>query len=949
MLSQTSRLPCYAALSALALYVCTLGFGVTAISLPLVAKLAGWDATPMVGQPLLWLLTLPLQLLPVAWLPLAVKLFAAVLAAMIVGLLTRTVQLLPWDRPWESASRFAILLPVLVAGGVCGLEFSFWQEATSTAGELLDLLLLAMAAWLLLEFKERRKSQWLDAAAMVWGLGMAENWLMLMTLPLFIAGIIWVMRLRFFQWEIILRPTLLGLAGFSLYALLPMVNGLAPHSPWTLGHAWIASLHQTKSMVLLIYHHFWRSHRLATMVVVLCYLVPMLTLLVRMRDEGTRNKSGVDIFQTWIYRGLRAGLLLTCLWLAFDPAVGARQTVQRELGAWMPMLTFDYLNALGVAFLLGNLLLIPQPLTGRDDYRRSRTKFRWKQFAVPVVTAGFTLVVLGLAARNAPAIWRLNFHPIEEFGTLAVTSLPSGGGVMLGDFPDELHVFQAALAHSPVAAEWLAVDTHALPSVEYRAKLERRQPAGWLTDKNRHELTPLETIWLLQSVVQSNRLFYLHPSYGYFFERFYLEPTGTIYEMKLRGKDPLDVPAAPVAVADANEKFWTDIWNRNLSRLAPPPSRPGLVQAKLAHYGLTTPPRFQDRRLAEWFSVPLDGWAVYLQKQGRWHEAQVRFEQALQLNTNNLSVRISLACNTNLQAGARMGLSDVSKVADELGNASRLNMIINSGGPFDEPTVNYLLGISFQNLGLLVQAAEQFERVRTLTPGTLAPELALVEIYNRLQLTDRSRPLISHLRDESRKLPTSNSLDLNLALLESYSLLLQTNVASARNVLRSVVEQHPDDPQINSRVLAAYLAFGDLTNALRLANERLTKTPDDIAALNDKAFVLMQSGRGAEAVPLLDHALALTNQPLARLNRAFAYIAKEDFTLAESDLHELEKDTNTLPMVNFGFASIAQHNHDTNQAVHYLRLCLTNSPVGTPLWQQASARLRQLESAVMTK
>ena len=189
---------------------------------------------------------------------------------MTLGLLARTVQLLPWDRPWENANRLAGALPVLLACGVCGLEFSFWQEATAATGEMLDLLLLAASLWLLLEYRVRRESRWLDAAVFVWGLGMAENWLMLLALPLFVGGVIWLhglfflpavasrrsgggvtwlQWLRLFRVEFLLRLAGLGLAGFSFYALLPLVNGLAPHSPWNLGQAWIASLKQTKSVV----------------------------------------------------------------------------------------------------------------------------------------------------------------------------------------------------------------------------------------------------------------------------------------------------------------------------------------------------------------------------------------------------------------------------------------------------------------------------------------------------------------------------------------------------------------------------------------------------------------------------------------------------------------------------------------------------------------------------
>ena len=45
-------------------------------------------------------------------------------------------------------------------------------------------------------------------------------------------------------------------------------------------------------------------------------------------------------------------------------------------------------------------------------------------------------------------------------------------------------------------------------------------------------------------MARTNRMFYLNPSYGFFFEGFYLMLTGAIYELKLRSrKDPLAHPA----------------------------------------------------------------------------------------------------------------------------------------------------------------------------------------------------------------------------------------------------------------------------------------------------------------------------------------------------------------------------------------------------------------------
>jgi tetratricopeptide (TPR) repeat protein len=964
------RFPLQVAIGALVLYAVTLSHGVTMNSLSLTAKVAGWDWMPMAGQPLLWLLALPLRLLPAAWVPLALNTFSAFTAALTLGLLARTVQLLPWECSWENTGRWVGALPVLLACGVCGLEFSFWQEATAAGGDMMDLLLLATSLWLLLEYRIRRESRWLDAAVFVWGLGMAENWLMLLTLPLFVGGVIrlhglrfflhrrseektgggetWLQGLFLFRVKFLLRLAGLGLAGFSLYALLPLVNGLAPHSPWDLGQSWHASLKQTKDMVLLLYYQFWLTHRALTLAVAVYFLVPALSCLVRFGDEGTFHKTQADRFVLWIYRSLRVLLLLACLWLAFDPVVGPRQIVQHQFGISLPMLTFDYLDALGAGFLAGNLLLIAQAPVRRR--RHSRAGIKWRQLAVCFAAGCFALIVAGLAARNIPAILHFNAHPLQRFGEMAVESLPAGRGVMLSDQPQKLAVFQAALSQHRERADWLAVDTRSLSAVEYRAGLERRQPAGWLTDENRHQLTSLEMRRLLEQVARTNRLFYLHPSYGYFFEQFSLEPMGSIYEMKRRGNNPLEIPPLPGDAAGADEIFWTGAWQKVFAPLIAGSDRRQTGWLDTIHRtGLASAPLYQDRLLAEWYSLSLDGWAVALQRQGRWTEARLRFEQALQLNPDNFSARISLACNTNHQSGRKLGLGDADKVAAELGNSQRLSLVMNSCGPFDEPVFCYLLGCSFQQINQPLQAAQQFERTRMLAPGAAAPEFALAELYTRLRYDDRARPLIGHLRDKAKNLPADSAMNVDLGLLEANSWLSQTNIASANIAFESVLQQHPDDAQIVNRVVGTYLAFGDFTNALQLINAHLSKSPDDVPGLNLKASILIQSGNAAAAAAVLDHLLTLTNLPVIRLNRAIARLASQDFAAAETDYRELEKSGAETGPACFGLAVIAEHRHDTNQAVNYLRLCLTNTPPGTILWREAVARLQVLQPGSRAK
>jgi tetratricopeptide (TPR) repeat protein len=241
------------------------------------------------------------------------------------------------------------------------------------------------------------------------------------------------------------------------------------------------------------------------------------------------------------------------------------------------------------------------------------------------------------------------------------------------------------------------------------------------------------------------------------------------------------------------------------------------------------------------------------------------------------------------------------------------------------------------------------ERTLKLAPHAPAAEMVLAEIYNRLQLPERSRPLITHLR-EATNAPVKSSFDLDLALLDSYSWILQTNLVNARAALQSVVRQYPDDPQVANRVAGAYIAMGDLTNAMQLIEEQLTKTPEDVPSLNSKAMILMQWGQSATALPILDHILTLTNLPATRMNRVFAHIALRDFASAKSELKALEQpDRNSSGMVAWGLAVVAEHEFDTNAARHYLQLCLSNAPPGGTLWQQAVAQLRGLEPAAPVK
>src|SRR5262245_60310891 len=92
------RLPWLIIAGALIVYVLTLNRWVSLASLPVVAGVATKEAVPPLQAPVHFVVTFPFRWLPTAWQATGLNLFAAVCGALTLGLLARSVALLPQDR-----------------------------------------------------------------------------------------------------------------------------------------------------------------------------------------------------------------------------------------------------------------------------------------------------------------------------------------------------------------------------------------------------------------------------------------------------------------------------------------------------------------------------------------------------------------------------------------------------------------------------------------------------------------------------------------------------------------------------------------------------------------------------------------------------------------------------------------------------------------------------------
>jgi tetratricopeptide (TPR) repeat protein len=256
------------------------------------------------------------------------------------------------------------------------------------------------------------------------------------------------------------------------------------------------------------------------------------------------------------------------------------------------------------------------------------------------------------------------------------------------------------------------------------------------------------------------------------------------------------------------------------------------------------------------------------------------------------------------------------------------------------------MGNLYQQIGLLRQAAQEFERAQMLAPDTLMPKFALAQLYSRWRMDDKVFEIVNQLRKQTQASPAGDTVDVDLSVLEANSWLSQTNPVKARSVLQSVLKEHPNDKRTLNLVLQAYLAFGDFTNALQLVSGQLAREPDNVAALVNQAAILIQTGDATNAISFLNYALAITNLPIARLDRAVAYLQTQNLPAAEADYLELENSPAQAFPVHYGLAEIAERRHNTNLAIHHLELCLSNAPAGTVKWREVRERLDTLEPPV---
>lgn len=868
-------LPWVLAAGALLIYLITINHWVTLNSLAFTAKVTGWDWTLPLQAPLFYILTYPIRWLPAGVQPIALNIFAAVCSALTLALLARSVALLPHDRTHAQRQRErsenSLLtiplawIPPLFAAAILAFQMTFWEHATAATNEALDLLLFAYLIRCLLEFRIDQKESWLTRFALIYGLGATNNWALIGFFPLFLVALIWILGLRFFRPGFLLRMTAWGLLGLSLYFLLPIFWALSDQPNVGFWEALKAELANQKSFLFDT-----PSLRNRAFVLSLTSLLPLLILGIRWPSSFGDTSAAGAALTNLMFRVIHIVFLAACIWIFFD-----QRFSPRALGFGLPFLSFYYLSALAIGYLSGYILLVFGETKTKTWHRRSQGGVLLDYGLTGAVCLAAVAVPAALVYKNFNVIWSNNGPILKGFAEIAAKELPQAGAIILSDEPYSLLLLEAYLSREGTAHRNLLVHSGSLSVPDYHRALQTRYGTRWpdITQgvPKGEVIEDVTLLQLITSLGQSNRVFYLHPSFGFYFESFHQRPRGVVYELvRYQTNDLTQVPALQPADLDFNTQFWSN-FNGSIQKVA----------------SLSRLDSRDSRELANHYSRALNYWGVELQKHQRNDQALALFRTALDLNSNNIPAAVNLEYNHTLRTGQARTNEIAKIIQDKLGQTTWDSVLVKNG-PFDHPDFCMRFGNELARQNLFRQAAAQFARVQAHDPNHVEARLALADLLLKAGAADKALAHIETVRTLKTPLATLHSTQMELVRLEAAAHFAKSNYPSAERVLLEAERLYPDELGVLDGLVMLYGQTQQYTNALNAIDKILKVAPDNVQASINQATIHFNNQKYDQAVASLDRVLRRDSKNLqALLYKVFVYIESKNYKEAETEIERI--------------------------------------------------------------
>jgi tetratricopeptide (TPR) repeat protein len=921
------HLPLILGAAALLFYGITLTHWVTFKSIGNIARVAGWDWRPTFVQPLYFLLTLPIRWLPGSLQIVGANLFSAVCGSLSLALLARCVAIFPHDRTRDQRgmerSEFSFLsiplawLPVIFAVLACGLQLTFWENAITATPEALDLLIFAFVVRCVLEYRIVQKRSWLYKAALVYGLGITNNFAMIAFFPAFVIALAWIGGRQLWNARLLGRLALLGLAGLSLYLLLPLYQstagleglGFLDMLRFNLGNQKNFVLHYPKFVIFLVS---------------LTSVLPVLFIGIKWPASfGDINAMG-NALTNLMMHVIHAVFLLACLYVTFDPSFSPRKLVNET----MSFLPLYFLGALSIGYYSGYFLLVFKGTTGPKTWQKQRGLRKALNYAVAgLVCIAFVATPAALAYRNYPKIKLTCGKELSQFGELALQSLGTRGGVVLSDDPFRLYSLFAALGSKGMVDKYVLVETASLPHKFYQQHLRKQYGPGWpelpSALKAADQVDPSTLVQTLQQLSKNKDIYYLHPSFGYYFENFYLKPQKLVFQLRPYPEGSVIPPAFTASEIQESFAFWKGISDEQLKPLR---HVDGLKRKR--NKDAYTPAN----DLGWFYARSLDFIGVELQRAGDKEKAGEIFALAKEFDPQNGIAMINYDFNRSLIAG-KPEIGKYSEEATKLLTAYNGNMdaMLGRCGPMDEPALCALIAQIFEKGQNYKQAAQFLSRFTAFQPEDMTAKISMVRLYVRARQSELALNMIADLRSKSASLTEENKAELTQ--YEAWAYAGRQDLNQAEKILQGALVQFPKSAeQLNNTMVEIYLGAGKLTNAFTILQSQITAQPENVNPMINFAALKIRNREFADAIEMTDRILKLQPQnTFALMNRAIACLETDRLDDAEKAYRQLLLILETPPYsIYYGLGEINYRKKNKNEAIKnfekYLMMIAAKSP-----------------------
>jgi tetratricopeptide (TPR) repeat protein len=949
-------IPWLVTVAGLLFYFITLNHWVARESLSLIAGITGWDWHPLPlpwrltpGHPLFLVLTAPVRLLPIGWQPIALNAFAAVCAALTLGLLAASVRLLPHDRTRDQRQRengeFSLLssplafIPPLFAVLMMALQLTFWRDGINASTDMLDVLVFAFLIYCLLRFRISQNDDWLTGFAFVYGLGTTNNWALIAFFPLFLGALIWIRGVSFFNLRFIGRMFGYGVLGLLLYLLIPAMASLGPDRAnfFTALHAELGA----QSFELRV------VPRWIVVVAALPTLLPLIFAGVRWPSfEGEISAAG-NMINRYMFRALHVVFLVLALIMFFDLKYSPSLRLQEVP---VKFLSFYYMGALCIGYYSGYVLLIFGTRAAQGWERRGPLT---KVFNLTLTVALCVLAVAApcaLAVQNGARVLAGNNPALLDLSRESLRELPAKPSIVLTDDPLRGYLLQAEYAREGKVNKNIMLDTSCMQHREYFAYLVGHYPElkklTVSTDKLPPIIPAVKVMEYLGGLSQVYPLCYLHPSFGYFFEIFYLRPLGLTYQMHLYPKAVMTPPNLTDAEIKTNEEILTRIVQGPLAQLQGQAKLNPDVNATCVDY-----------------SVALNWLGVEVQKAGHLPEANTLFADAIAANPQNFLARINKQYNERLQKGDHKAIDTGDYLYKALVAYHGLMPILKYNGTVDEPDLALRFGELMANGRDFRQSAILFDRRLQLLPGDAAAELDMTKTFVDWGLPDKALEWVRKLRAN----PTIKEWDV--ARLEALAYYNKNDYPMTEKLMIHALEEKPRDINRVTVLAEFYRKTGEValqqnkeaeakrrfTNALNYINQEQQilldehNAPDSHDVMDvelKKAEVQMLLKNYADSLKTLDDIVEMQpKNATALLNRATVEVQLNQFDKAKDDFKRLRRFVpEQTYLSDFGMADVAAHEKDKPSEIHYLKKFLDSAPANSPEYLQVKKRLQKLQT-----